>query len=335
MSDPQAYDLVPAASAMEAVARGEIDMQVATAKRFPRSVGLVRERILELATQAKEVAESCWYALPRGGKVIEGPSVRLAEIVAASYGNLYAAARHVATDETHCTVEGACWDLENNVRMVVQVKRRITKRDGTRFDDDMVAVTVNAACAIALRNAIFKVVPAALLAGITADIKAVAMGEERTLDELRNALVVAFDGKDVDKSVILAFLGKPRVDDITLEDVTLLRGIYTAITDGDTTAAEAFQLDRQPTAVGAVPASAIKPVAAEPGDAPPGAEKDEPPPVAPEDAAAMQKKADAAVVKLAKAQGLAVPKGYHNYGAKKLRLLALDLTEQMAAPKEE
>lgn len=291
-------EVIPAGQALEAIARGEVDMQVATAKRYPRSVGMVRERILELATQDQAVAEECWYALPRGGKVIEGPSVRLAEIVAASYGNLYAAARHVATDDTHVTVEGAAWDLENNVRVVVQVKRRITKRSGLRYDDDLIGVTINAACSIALRNAIFKVVPKALLAGVTQEIKKVAMGDERTLAERRKAVLAYFKGLGVSEKRLLDFVGRQRLDDLTLEDLATFTGIRTAIKDQETTVEEAFGPGREPPAVGKVDPEAIRP-----------AEPEAPPPS--EDVAGRLADLEAAVAELTQEQVGALPETLH------------------------
>ena len=40
-----------------------------------------------------KTAEGCFFSLPRGGKRLEGPSIRLAEICAATYGNLRCGSR--------------------------------------------------------------------------------------------------------------------------------------------------------------------------------------------------------------------------------------------------
>lgn len=45
-----------------------VDVQVATAKRFPRSIEAFVRRCKEMATLDAEVAASCVYALPRDGK---------------------------------------------------------------------------------------------------------------------------------------------------------------------------------------------------------------------------------------------------------------------------
>ncbi|MFM7859586.1 MAG: hypothetical protein ACKO96_48585, partial [Flammeovirgaceae bacterium] len=138
--------------------KAEIDTQIATAKAFPRSEKMFMDRAISMATVTEEIAQSCIYALPRGGKPIEGPSVRLAEIIVASYGNLRSSARIVDNDGKMITSQGVCHDLENNTAVSVDVKRRITDKNGKTFNDDMQVVTGNAANAIAFRNAVFKVV---------------------------------------------------------------------------------------------------------------------------------------------------------------------------------
>src|SRR5690348_6841125 len=70
--------------ALSAVDRASIDMQIATAKQYPRSITAALREATELATLDEETAKTMLYALKRGGKVIPGPSVRLAEILAYS-----------------------------------------------------------------------------------------------------------------------------------------------------------------------------------------------------------------------------------------------------------
>lgn len=233
-------DTVVSSVALEAQERAAIDVQIATAKRYPRVLSQVQDRILELATLDRETAENCWYALPRGGKVIEGPSVRLAEIVASSYRNLRMASRVIGIDDQFVTCQGACHDLENNVAVVTEVKRRITKKNGKRYDDDMVMVTANAANSIAFRNAIFKVVPMALFKSVVEDVRKVGMGDERTMAQTRDAALAYFSGLDIPQDRVLGLLGKNARDDLTRQDIGTLRGMATAIREGTSTVEEMF-----------------------------------------------------------------------------------------------
>jgi hypothetical protein len=69
--------------------QSEIVCQLDAAHKYPRKRSAFMREAIEISTATKEIAESCMYALPRGGKTIAGPSVRLAEIMASAYGNLH------------------------------------------------------------------------------------------------------------------------------------------------------------------------------------------------------------------------------------------------------
>lgn len=227
---------------LAAQVRGEIDMQVATARKYPRSIQAFKEEALALATLDEETAAGCFYLLPRGGKDIEGPSVRLAEIVANSWGHMRVEAEVVDADDKNVTARAVAWDLQKNVAIAIKVKRRITDKHGNRYSDDMITVTGNAACSIALRNAVFKVVPNALTKAIYEQCKNVAAGDEMTLEKRRAKMLAHFKAYKITEDKILATLGVKGVDDIGIEHMKKLVGIATAIKDGDITAAEAFSM---------------------------------------------------------------------------------------------
>ena len=138
--------------------QSEHSMKVSTAKRFPRSLKTFRSQVLELSTLDEDSAASMFYVLPRGKKNIEGPSIRFAELVATAYGNLSYAARIIDEQERFIVAQGVCYDYERNLSVAIEVRLRITNSNGDRYNDDMIQVTGRAACARALREAIFKVV---------------------------------------------------------------------------------------------------------------------------------------------------------------------------------
>jgi hypothetical protein len=222
------------------ISRAEIDMQISTAHAYPRSLEKYQKKAMTMLMLNQETAEECFYVIPRGGKSIEGPSVRLAEIVAASYGNLRAGGRVINTSAEFITGQGLCHDLENNLAITVEVERRITKRDGQRFDADMIGVTGNAAISIALRNAIFRVVPKALWLPLYDQARKVAGGDEKTIEVRRQALLAEFKKMKVSEQMICGIFGVGGMADIGLERIITLRGIYNAIKEGSTTVEEAF-----------------------------------------------------------------------------------------------
>jgi len=228
------------ASAINSITRAEIDVQIATAHKFRRSVAAFKEQALAMATLDEETAASCFYKIPRGGKVIEGPSVRLAEIIGSCWGNMRYGSRIVDEERDYVTAQGVAHDLEKNVSVTIEVRRRITDKRGKRYNADMIQVTANAACSISLRNAIFKVIPKAFANSIYDAAKLVAIGDATTLVERRTKAIDYFTKMGVMPERVFAVLGKDGIEDVNLEDLELLTGLKTAIKDGDTTVDQAF-----------------------------------------------------------------------------------------------
>lgn len=227
-------------AALSLITKAEIDVQISTAKAFPRSIKMFLDKATSIATVSEEVAASCAYALPRAGKALEGPSVRLAEIVCSAYGNVRSGARVIANDGKTITAQGICHDLETNNCVTVEVKRRITDKFGKTFNEDMQVVTGNAACAIAFRNAVFKVIPAALCNEIYEKAKNVARGTEETLVARRTKAVAYFRDLKVTELQICEVLGIKKVEDIDLDKLSVLTGMRSAIKNQETTIADLF-----------------------------------------------------------------------------------------------
>ena len=220
--------------------KSEIDQQIATAHRFPRSLKRFRDEAMQMVTLDTSIAEECIYALPRDGKTIEGPSARFAEIIASAWGNSRAGARVIDDRGEFVTAQGVFHDLERNVAITYEVQRRITGKSGKRFSADMIGVTANAACSIALRNAILKGVPKAFWASMYDAARKTIMGDIKTLANRRAAALQEFQRFGVSDKQIFDRLGIAGAEDISLDHLVTLRGLLTAIKEGDTTPEEAF-----------------------------------------------------------------------------------------------
>jgi hypothetical protein len=218
----------------------EVDVQIATAKKYPRSVKAVLSEAQSMACLDDATAASMAYALPRAGKTIEGPSVRLAEIMASAWGNLRVDTKIIDADATHVTGEAMCWDLEKNVAIRWQVKRRITDKYGKRYNDDMIVVTGNAASAIAFRNAVFKVIPGSYVKQILASARKVALGDAKNLSVTRQEAIAVFARFGITEDRILATLGRASLEDVDIDDVAKLRGFFTSIRDENADVQEIF-----------------------------------------------------------------------------------------------
>ena len=224
--------------------RSDIEQQVSTAHKYPRSIRKFRDEALSMATLTERIAGECMYALPRKEngrtKMIEGPSARMAEIVASAWGNCRAGARIVAEDDKFITAQGVFHDLERNVAITYEVRRRITNKEGRKFSDDMVSTTANAACSIALRNAVFKGIPKAFWADIYDSARQTSMGDAKTLTTRRSEALGYFKKLGVTDDLICSTLGVPSIDDIGMEELAVLKGLATSIKDGEITSEQAF-----------------------------------------------------------------------------------------------
>ena len=240
----EVMSLLDGAGALAAVDRAAIDVQIATAKRYPRSVDRALNEAVTLATLDEETAGSMFYALPRSGKSIEGPSARLAEVMTYSWGNLRGDADVVAIDKTHVTAMGTCFDLEKNVAVRVRVKRGITDSKGRRYNEDMIGVTSNAAISIALRNAVFKVIPGAYVRHVYAAARKASLGKGGTIKQKRQTCFDWFAKFGVKPEQIFQLLTVQGLEDIGDEQLITLRGLQTAIQDGETTVEQTFHPSR-------------------------------------------------------------------------------------------
>lgn len=229
------------ADMLTAINRAEVDIQIATAKQYPRDLSRVLNQIKTYATMDMETAEDCFYALRRSGSVIEGVSVRLAEIIAGAWGNLRVQSRIIGNDGRTITCQGVCHDLETNLAVSVEVKRRITDKSGHTFSDDMQVVTGNAGCAIAFRNAVLKVVPKAVTKKVIDEIKEVALGKSIDLETRRQRMVSYFTQIGVTQSELLTYCGVKSIEQIDNQIVFELRGLANAIKEGTTTVQETFK----------------------------------------------------------------------------------------------
>ncbi|MBU3681614.1 MAG: hypothetical protein FGM16_06720 [Flavobacterium sp.] len=232
---------IVAQDSLSLITKAEIDVQISTAKAFPRSIKMFLDKAMSIATISEEVAASCNYAVPRGGKAITGPSIRLAEIVCSAYGNIRSGARVIANDGKTITAQGICHDLETNNCVTVEVKRKITDKNGRTFSEDMQVVTGNAACAIALRNAVFKVIPAALINDIYEQTKEVAKGKAETLPARRKKAVDFFIQNGVNEKQICEVLDVKKIDDIDLDKLSILRAMVSTVKNGEGTVKEMFE----------------------------------------------------------------------------------------------
>lgn len=153
-------------------------------------------------------------------------------------------ARVKTVEEKTITSEAIAFDLENNLAIKVEVKRSIMTKTG-RMSDDMITVTGNAANAIALRNAIYGIIPKGVVDTVYDAAKSTIIGnvdDENALIARRKAVFDEFKNEyNVSEKEVLAAIGKPSISTVTKDDIVVIVGIWQAIKDGDTTVDDAFK----------------------------------------------------------------------------------------------
>ena len=241
-------------SMVESMTRGEINSQIETAHRFPRSLERFKKHGVEMACIDEETAASCIYRRPVGKdetgkqKIAEGMSIRMAEIVGAAYGNLRVYATLLDQTERQVVARGMAMDLESNFASSSEVVESTVDRKGNPYSERQRALIAKVALAKARRDATFQVVPKALARPIEQAVRKLLLGEAKSIEKRRSA-IIAWIGTLEDKSVpsgkvdpkrVWKALGVQGSEDLGIDEIETLTGLRTAIKDGESTVNEAF-----------------------------------------------------------------------------------------------
>lgn len=253
------------------ITRAEIDTQITTAKAYPRSITKFKRDTLELACIDQQTARSMFYSIPRAGKQIVGPSIRMAEIAMATWGNLRVEGRLVDYDQKTqvVTVEAACWDLEKNTAVKVPKTRKVhgKKVNGIpqKPDADMINLASMAAMSVALRDAVFRIVPRAYINAAFEQAKVVALGKGKSVGEMREERLETAKKLGITKEQVVAACDVAGVDDIGPDEIIYIDGLLNAIRDDGISAKDAFGVEDAPVnTTGKVKDAIKKPATSEP-----------------------------------------------------------------------
>lgn len=258
---------------LDTIERANVDSQIATAKQYPRDLRRAINNSVAMATMDIPTAQSCGYALPRGGKLLTGPSVHLAKLIVSNYGNIRAEAKVVQITDKQVISRGTCWDLENNVATAFEVRRSIVGSKGQRFSDDMITVTGNAANSIAYRNAVFAVIPRAITDKVYQAAQHCITGdlsdEDKIIARRKKCIDYFKDEFGITEQEVVMLCGKKTVNQIKAPEIALLLGITQSLTDGDTTVDELmkpYRKEETKNTIAAAAAEAAKNTAAKKED---------------------------------------------------------------------
>lgn len=228
--------LSASATIMESKAMQEARTEIQMAKMFPRDMAEVNT----LVTQEFEnfaLANKAMYKFPRGGKDITGLSIRAAEALARSYGNMNFGFKILEQDEESTNVVAFSWDKQRNVRVEreMRIQHFIKKKDGSTLkkeDPRDLLEHVNSWAQRGVRSTILEIVPKGLQDRAESIIKGTLERGPANIPhaEQINHLVVAFSKVGVPKEYIEKYLSHP-VAAMTPQEKVDLIGIYNSIRD--------------------------------------------------------------------------------------------------------
>lgn len=225
-----------AAEAETQRAVAEVQAAILLAKKFPRDQVAAVDRILQACCRPS-LAESAVYTYTRGGQEVTGPSIRLAEALAQSWGNMQFGIRELAQGGGKSTVEAFAWDVETNTRQVkvFEVPHvRDTKAGRKMLTDarDIYEMVANQG-ARRLRACILGVIPGDVVDAAVAQCDVTLRSNTDVTDDGMRKLLAAFGEIGVTPDAIARKLGH-KVDSINAAEMVRLRKVYRAIKDGYT-----------------------------------------------------------------------------------------------------
>lgn len=244
-----------ASSAVAAQARAAVESRYVLALRRPRDWDEVRVRILK-ECQRPGFADCAIYRKPIG-KGVEGLSIRFAEAALRHMGNMLAETPTIYDDAEKRIIRVSVTDLESNatvqkdivVEKVVErsslkdgqvpLSKRTNSRGATTYlvaasEDDLLNKE-GALVSKALRNAVLRLLPGDLQDEAEAAIrKTRADRAKKDPDGERRRLVDAFAAIGVGPSDLREYLGHD-LDKVVPAEIDELRGVYTALKDGEVT----------------------------------------------------------------------------------------------------
>ncbi len=214
----------------------EVQGAMTVAKRFPRNESEARDRILAMCARPK-LAEDATYSYKRGTTIVEGPSIRLAEALAQSWGNLQCGIAELSQSAGASVVQSFCYDLETNTRSVkifTVPHVRYTREDGIKLltdPRDIYEVCANQG-ARRLRACILAIIPGDV---VEEALRACnhTLEQQGSQPEQMKALVTAFAAYNVSVDMLVARLGH-KLEAAKPAEIVTLRKVYAAMRDGMT-----------------------------------------------------------------------------------------------------
>lgn len=252
---------VGAVSIEQERAIAEAQGQLIMAKRFPRHIASAWEELKE-ACQIPAFANVAFYTIPQGGSKVTGLSIRFAEELARVFGNFEYGHRELSRTEAgpgpkdfgRSEVEIYAWDKQTNNRQIRQltVLHVLDTKDGPRKLRDQKDIDNRIANVASkqMRGRILAMMPKWIIESASEECKKTIAGlNTEPLSVRARKMTTAFASYGVSVAHLEKYLGHG-LDDILLDELINLKGVYAALMEG-TPAADFFDAPENAAATAA------------------------------------------------------------------------------------
>ena len=218
----------------ESKAVAQIQACMIKAKRERRNENQAFMDIIE-ACKRLSLADQATYNYPRGGKMVSGASIRLAEVLAQKYGNIHIEISIVSQTADKTEAVATAIDMQTNyvVSQGFMVPHQRTTKQGTKrlTDERDIREMVQNIGSRILRGCILRVIPGDITESALAQCKKTQESSDVPIKEQIRNMVKAFDELGVKVEHLEKRLGH-NLDATIASEIVVLKGIYKSIKDG-------------------------------------------------------------------------------------------------------
>ena len=212
----------------------EVHGQFEMARRYPRDINAALSR-LHAACRNQRLALEGSYLFPRGGNLVSDISIRMAEVLATSWGNIDFGIVEMEQRDGESTMMCYALDLESNTRVkkvfVVKHERqaygKTVKLTQAR---DVYELTANLGSR-RLRACILQVIPSWYKEEAKEACDATIYNSEEEISKRMPKMITSYSKYGVSEAMIEKRVGKP-IDEVEIADFVILTRIFLAIKDG-------------------------------------------------------------------------------------------------------
>ncbi len=267
MTDSLPEDLTPAiqpeaaSQALSARAKVEIESRITQAINRPRDPEAAFQRAL-VAAKRPAFAEGAIFKIPRGNKILTGPSVKLIRAIKTVWGNIHTQRYVYPCQPGYIHIEVSATDYESNTTETAQDLFRATIFRKGRYGDPDKTIDLTTCTegfvegelrnlmarrfAFVEREAVGKIIPFDLVEDVMNACRKtthdVARGDlKASPEQTRRNLASAFSELSVSIAMIERWLGYG-LDEISADKLAELRDIYQSMKSGETKRSEHFEV---------------------------------------------------------------------------------------------